>query len=267
MHVEERIRQSARRASRHLGSNAVAYAALFFALTGSAVAAKPLITGADIKDESIEAVDIKDGSIIGPEIADKGISSGKLAHGSIIGPEIAANAIESAHVASDSLTGDDIDESTLDLGGATEVSLAALAGTACTTFDGTAGAVQILTTPDNTIELSCAPDLSAAKLVGHPGNVTCFDGFQAPGKCVAQVDFWNAGTKQASGPLSVSVDPSDWETVGDTCSGASLASGGKCSVLLSFTAEFAWQSASTWVTVQADPGGMATTLVQGRAIE
>lgn len=56
-------RRAFRRLGRHVGSNAIAYAALFFALTGSAVAAKPLLTGADIQDNTITSADVKDGDI------------------------------------------------------------------------------------------------------------------------------------------------------------------------------------------------------------
>ena len=56
-------RRAFRRLGRHVGSNAIAYAALFFALTGSAVAAKPLLTGADIQDNTITSADVKDGDV------------------------------------------------------------------------------------------------------------------------------------------------------------------------------------------------------------
>jgi hypothetical protein len=40
----------------------VAYMALFFALSGTAFAAKPLITGADVKDGSLTGADVSDES-------------------------------------------------------------------------------------------------------------------------------------------------------------------------------------------------------------
>ena len=46
----------------HGRRNAVAYLALFVAMGGTAVAAKPLLTGADIQDGSIESADIADDS-------------------------------------------------------------------------------------------------------------------------------------------------------------------------------------------------------------
>jgi len=78
-------RRAFRRLGRHVGSNAIAYVALFFALTGSAVAAKPLLTGADIQDNTITSADVKDGDI------------------------------QAADVKPNSLTGAVIDESTLTL--------------------------------------------------------------------------------------------------------------------------------------------------------
>jgi len=56
-------RRAFRRLSRHVGSNVIAYLALFLALTGSAVAAKPLLTGADIQDNTIASADVKDGDL------------------------------------------------------------------------------------------------------------------------------------------------------------------------------------------------------------
>jgi hypothetical protein len=71
----------------HLRRNAVAYLALFVAMGGTAVAAKPLLTGADIQDGSIASADIADDS--------------------------SNAAIAGVDVANDSLTGTDILESSL----------------------------------------------------------------------------------------------------------------------------------------------------------
>jgi hypothetical protein len=53
----------------HVRHNVVAYLALFVALGGTAVAAKPLLTGADIQDGSLTDADIaaanEDGTAIG----------------------------------------------------------------------------------------------------------------------------------------------------------------------------------------------------------
>lgn len=50
-------------AARHARGNAVAYVALFFALSGTAVAAKPLITGADVQDDSLTGADVQESSL------------------------------------------------------------------------------------------------------------------------------------------------------------------------------------------------------------
>ena len=47
----------------HVRHNVVGYIALFIALSGTAYAAKPLITGADVQDESLTGADIANGSL------------------------------------------------------------------------------------------------------------------------------------------------------------------------------------------------------------
>lgn len=78
----------------------VAYVALFVALGGSAVAAKPLIDGSDVADESLTSADIQNNSLTGDDVQN------------------------------DSLTGDDIVEA-----GLGEVPAAATAGSATTAGD------------------------------------------------------------------------------------------------------------------------------------
>ena len=58
------------RVNSHMRNNAVAYLALFFALSGTAIAAKPLITGADIQDGTIGTADVADDSLTGNDIAE-----------------------------------------------------------------------------------------------------------------------------------------------------------------------------------------------------
>jgi hypothetical protein len=48
----------------HFRHNVVAYLALFFALGGTAFAAKPLITGADVQDASLTGADVSDDSTL-----------------------------------------------------------------------------------------------------------------------------------------------------------------------------------------------------------
>src|SRR5688500_17519937 len=52
----------------HLRSHVVAYVALFFALSGTAVAAKPLLTGADIQDGSLTGTDVQNESLTGVDV-------------------------------------------------------------------------------------------------------------------------------------------------------------------------------------------------------
>jgi Putative metal-binding motif len=61
----------------HLRSHAVAYVALFFALTGTAIAAKGLITGADIQDNSITGADVLESSLA--KVGDADTLDGKTA--------------------------------------------------------------------------------------------------------------------------------------------------------------------------------------------
>lgn len=51
----------------------VAYLALFVALGGSAVAAKPLIDGAAVRDESLTGADIKDDSLLGDDVLESSL--------------------------------------------------------------------------------------------------------------------------------------------------------------------------------------------------
>ena len=69
----------------HVRRNGVAYLALFLALGGTAVAAKPLITGADIEDGSVTAADIaganKDGTAGTPSLRTLGTNAQQAAAG------------------------------------------------------------------------------------------------------------------------------------------------------------------------------------------
>lgn len=56
------------RLAHHMRHNVVAYLALFLALSGSAIAAKPLITGADVQDNSLTGADVRDQSLNGDDI-------------------------------------------------------------------------------------------------------------------------------------------------------------------------------------------------------
>jgi len=103
----------------HARRNAVAYVALFFALSGTgAMAGKSLITGADIQDGTIAAADlakdsvtspkILDGSIVGPDLEADSVDSSKILDGSIVGPDLQANAVTSDKILDASIVGPDL---------------------------------------------------------------------------------------------------------------------------------------------------------------
>lgn len=58
------MKQLTTRFRSHLRHNLIAYLALFFALGGTAIAAKPLITGADVQDGSLTGADVSDDSTL-----------------------------------------------------------------------------------------------------------------------------------------------------------------------------------------------------------
>jgi hypothetical protein len=93
---------------RHVRGNVVAYLALFVALGGTAFAARPLITGADVQDDSLTGADILESSLgqvpsaanadsLGGTAASSYLKSGDSAGGDLTGtypkPTIAAGAI------------------------------------------------------------------------------------------------------------------------------------------------------------------------------
>ena len=60
----------------HARGNVVAYLALFVALGGTAVAARPLITGADIVDGSLTGADVQNDSLTGSDVLESSLSGG-----------------------------------------------------------------------------------------------------------------------------------------------------------------------------------------------
>ena len=59
------------RAIHQIRQNFVAYLALLFAVSGTAMAAKPLITGADIEDDSVTGADVDESSLaVAPSAAE-----------------------------------------------------------------------------------------------------------------------------------------------------------------------------------------------------
>lgn len=58
----------------HARRNVVAYLALFLALGGTAIAARPLVTGADVQDESLTGADVLDDSLKGADVDESTLS-------------------------------------------------------------------------------------------------------------------------------------------------------------------------------------------------
>jgi hypothetical protein len=71
----------------HLRSNAVAYLALFFAISVPVYAAtkapKNSVVSKSIKDGQVQAVDLSDGAVTSPKLADGVITAAKLAEGAV----------------------------------------------------------------------------------------------------------------------------------------------------------------------------------------
>lgn len=86
------------RATHHMRHNVVAYLALFLALSGSAMAAKPLIDSSDVQDESLTTADIQNNSLTGDDILE-----------SSLGKVPSATTADSATTASDAGTLDSKD--------------------------------------------------------------------------------------------------------------------------------------------------------------
>jgi hypothetical protein len=58
----------------YLRTNLIAFIALFFALGGTAFAAKPLITGAQIQNESLTGADVLNNSLTGDDVSESSLS-------------------------------------------------------------------------------------------------------------------------------------------------------------------------------------------------
>lgn len=78
----------------------VAYLALFVALGGSAVAAKPLIDGSDVADESLTTADVQNNSLTGDDVQSDSLTGNDIVEASL-GEVPAAATAASATTASD----------------------------------------------------------------------------------------------------------------------------------------------------------------------
>jgi len=57
----------------HMRHNVVAYLALFLALSGTAIAAKPLVDGADVQDASLTGADVQNDSLTGDDVLESSL--------------------------------------------------------------------------------------------------------------------------------------------------------------------------------------------------
>ena len=71
------------RTTHHMRHNVVAYLALFLALSGSAMAARPMITGEEVQDESLTSADVRNDSLTGDDILES--SLGKVSSATTAG--------------------------------------------------------------------------------------------------------------------------------------------------------------------------------------
>ena len=103
------------RVSDHIRTNAVGYAAMFLALTGTAVAlpGKNTVDSGDIINENVKAADLGRGSVARAELAADAVTPPAVADESLTGADVADGSMTGADVADGSLTGADVDEATL----------------------------------------------------------------------------------------------------------------------------------------------------------
>jgi hypothetical protein len=76
-------------ALRHVRRNLVAYLALFVALGGTAYAARPLLTGADIQDGTVASIDIKDADLTATDVAPNALTGAVINESTLTGVDAA----------------------------------------------------------------------------------------------------------------------------------------------------------------------------------
>lgn len=95
----------------HLRGNAIAYAALFVALGGTAFAASKVTSG-DIKDNTIRGKDIKTNQVAGSDLRDDSATGDDVADGSLDGGEIQDGSLTGSDIADKSIGGSKVDPAT-----------------------------------------------------------------------------------------------------------------------------------------------------------
>jgi hypothetical protein len=134
----------------HLRSNAIAYLALFVALSGTAIAAAPR--------NSVTSKSIRNGAVHKADLGANSVDGSKVEDGSLTGDDVANNALNGVDINGPTLTG--VDADTLDGIPASQFQFGngADVGGGTTQFSGTDTA---LTTPDGTLDVTCAASPSA----------------------------------------------------------------------------------------------------------
>jgi hypothetical protein len=139
------------RVRKHLRSNVIAYVALFAALSGTAIAAAPR--------NSVTSKSIKNGAVHKDDLGASSVDGTKVQDGSLTGDDVANNSLQGVDINGPTLTGVDADTvggvpaDNLQFGNGVDI------GGGTTQFSGSDSA---LTTPDGTLDVSCAASPTAS---------------------------------------------------------------------------------------------------------
>src|SRR3954470_12298624 len=82
--------------------------AFFIAVAGGTAYAANTIGSADIIDESIQSVDVKNGEVKTPDLGTNSVTSSRIATGNVFNSDLATDAVNSAKVAANTLTASDL---------------------------------------------------------------------------------------------------------------------------------------------------------------
>lgn len=106
------------RITRHLRSNAIAYLALFIALSGTAIAlpGKNKVKSNDIARNAVKGKSLRSDSVSTSKIRDRAVSSAKLADGSVINSKLGDAVVTEGKLAEDSVTRQKIVQGTINGG-------------------------------------------------------------------------------------------------------------------------------------------------------
>jgi hypothetical protein len=171
-----------------LRSNVIAYVALFAALSGTAIAAAPR--------NSVTSKSIKNGAVHKADVGANAVDGSKVEDSSLTGEDVANNSLKGVDINGPTLTGVDADtlngisSADLQFGNGVDV------GGGTTTFSGTDAA---LTTPDGTLDVTCAASPTATYTDGGTDGSQTFVWTTRD----ASSTFDNVSDGGTSGPLSV----------------------------------------------------------------